>query len=141
MITYNEQDERDDDTAWSEDMTPEGSIPDDFETRDEYAGLTWQKEPPESPMTWEEAIEYCKNLRLDGYTDWRLPTITELKSLVDYTLLNPATKIPNTIPSLYWSSTTYAGTTYYAWYVDFYYGGDGSNYKNASYYVRAVRGG
>lgn len=39
MITYNEQCERwedDDDPDWSEDMTPEGSIPDDFETRTDF---------------------------------------------------------------------------------------------------------
>jgi hypothetical protein len=108
---------------------------------DTDTGLIWQIEPPEKAMTWKEAIDYCENLRLDGYTNWRLPTITELKSLVDYSRYNPATKMPNTSSSFYWSSTTGASNTPIAWGVDFYNGFDGYSNKSNSYYVRAVRGG
>jgi hypothetical protein len=63
---------------------------------------------------------------------------------VDYGRYNPSIDtvfFPNTVSSYYWSSTTYANYTGYAWLVNFAYG-YGSNYpKFGSYYVRAVRGG
>lgn len=32
-------------------------------------------------MTYAEAVEYCKNLKIGGYGDWRLPTVEELLKL------------------------------------------------------------
>ncbi len=34
-------------------------------------------------LTWEAANEYARQLRLGGYSDWRLPTIEELEPLYD----------------------------------------------------------
>jgi len=45
--------------------------------------LMWSKES-EDMMTWDDAMEYAKNLRLGGYDDWRLPTIEELKEVVSF---------------------------------------------------------
>ena len=33
-------------------------------------------------MDWDSAVSYCDNLDMIGYTDWRLPTIDELRTLV-----------------------------------------------------------
>jgi hypothetical protein len=107
---------------------------------DTLTGLIWQKEATEETMTWEKAQEYCENLSLNGYTDWRLPAVKELLSLVDYSRYNPATKMPNTSSSFYWSSTTYAYNTNLAWGVYFSNGNDSYDYKDNSNYVRAVRG-
>jgi len=49
---------------------------------DPDTGLFWQNPPIEEYLTeWESKI-YCSDLELDGHTDWRLPTISELRSLI-----------------------------------------------------------
>ncbi len=93
--------------------------------------------------TWDEANKQIASLNAKKYrgkSDWRLPTVEELISIVDYTHYNPATTVPDTVASGYWSSTTYASSTSNAWYVGFYYGYVGTNGKTGYNYVRAVRG-
>lgn len=50
---------------------------------DPSTGLMWPAKDSGKDMTWHQAEKYCRNLRLAGYSDWRLPTIDELASLVD----------------------------------------------------------
>ena len=88
-------------------------------------------------MSWEEALGLCVNL--EG--SWGLPSIEELLSLVDYTKFNPATELPGMLSSHYWSSTTYANNTDYAWYVYMYTGYVDTYVKTDTYYVWPVRGG
>ena len=40
-------------------------------------GAIWQKNRTDE-MNWHEAKEYCDNLTLAGYQNWRLPEIEEL---------------------------------------------------------------
>ena len=110
---------------------------------DEVTGLMWQKGTP-PPMNWGDSIKYCSKMTLVGYTDWRMPTIQELQSLVDYSRYNPAinTKyFPDAQSSFYWASTTNAYNTFIAWGVNFYYGYVNFGNKRLSYHVRTVRGG
>lgn len=37
----------------------------------------------EVQLSWEDAMEYCDNLKVDGYTNWRLPTRFELQFLIE----------------------------------------------------------
>jgi len=108
-------------------------------------GLVWQQAGPSTLMSWAQALAYCEGLNLGGYTDWRLPTIKELRRLADYSRVNPSidtTLFPNTFPTVYWSSTTYENSPNGAWGVDFYNGHDDSYDKDEiNRYVRAVRGG
>jgi len=110
---------------------------------DNVTGLMWQQEEGGS-TNWEHALTYCEDLSLAGYTDWRLPNIKELRSIVDDSLYNPAIDtnyFPDAHASHYWSSTTYASLSPGTWYIDFYRGTVHDGLKVYLYYVRAVRGG
>jgi len=50
---------------------------------DPDTGLTWTKSDNGTDVDWNQANAYCSNLRLGGYTDWRLPTIDELQGIYD----------------------------------------------------------
>ena len=112
---------------------------------DTNTGLMWQQATAPGVYTWQEALAYCDNLTLAGHSDWRLPTWKELQSIVDYSVRNPsigAAFSTNTEASDYWSSTTYASGSSYAWIVNFGNGNINKNNKgDDSYYVRAVRSG
>jgi hypothetical protein len=47
---------------------------------DSKTGLQWAPDPGQS-MTWDQATQYAQNLRLGGFSDWRLPTRAELREL------------------------------------------------------------
>ncbi len=104
--------------------------------------LSWQKSEP-GKMTWRVATDYCQDLSLNGRTDWRLPNVDELLTILDRSKKNPAadkSMFPDIHSSGYWSSATHASNIGNAWYV-YFGGGDVYNiYKSASIYVRCVRG-
>ena len=114
---------------------------------DGYTGLMWQQATSESEITWEEAILYCENLSLAGYTDWRLPNRNELQSLVDKqpeetSSAAISTSFPDTYALPYWTSTSHALVPGHAWAVSFAFGQmTPFNVKEHHNYVRAVRGG
>ena len=91
-----------------------------------------------------------------GHTDWRIPNVNELQSLVNYQNVSPAvsavfntgcvasctvTTCSCTQSGGYWSSTTAQGNLILAWTVVFNDGFVGENFKGDGRYVRAVRGG
>ena len=49
---------------------------------DSTSGLTWQNSNFSANISATEGATYCSNLVFDSYSDWRLPTISELRSLV-----------------------------------------------------------
>jgi hypothetical protein len=120
---------------------------------DNLTGLMWSKDAsPEAggsgveQVVWTTALSYCYNLTLGGYSDWRLPNVKELQSLIDFGVINPA--LPSEYPftevksSNYWSSTTLMTNKDYAWGVDLNNGVvHGSVAKSGACYVWPVRGG
>jgi len=72
----------DDDDSTSDDDTNTDDDDDSGETwTDSLSGLTWQVTPPSDLKQWDEAINYCTNLSLDG-GGWHLPTISEYRTLI-----------------------------------------------------------
>jgi hypothetical protein len=117
---------------------------------DTSTGLMWQQTASSNKMTWEDALAYCEALNLGGHIDWRLPTVKELISLIDYSRYNPAINtnyFPDTVASFFWSSTINANSTNNAWCINFYNGstsgawGLGFDGGGVGKSVRAVRGG
>lgn len=49
---------------------------------DAVNGLGWQVTPPAETYTWADSQTYCDDLVLGGNDDWRMPTISELRSLI-----------------------------------------------------------
>jgi hypothetical protein len=52
-------------------------------------GLMWQQDPGDK-MTYAEAVADADSFELAGYGDWRLPTIKELYSLIDFSGVDPS---------------------------------------------------
>ena len=111
--------------------------------RDTRTGLEWQAEPF-GPATWPKQMDAASKLNLGGHTDWRLPTIEELVTLIDFSRCNPASKFPGQRPEWFWSSSSRVAYTSYAWRVDFnvgYVDNDGKAYGGHARCVRAALAG
>jgi hypothetical protein len=109
---------------------------------DTVTGLMWQKAVAAGLFTQPKAVAFCPTLNLGTHSDWRLPTIIELVSIVDFGQSNPsinATVFPATPANYFWSSTLYAGTTTTVWTVHFNLGVVGGNAGDIMYGVRCVR--
>jgi len=98
-------------------------------------------------LTWQGAFQSAAQanvLNLSDYTDWRLPNIKELHSLVALHCVSPSINtsiFPNTMSSSYWSSSPYLSNIDDAssWDVYFYYGRISYNYRESGGFVRLVR--
>jgi hypothetical protein len=91
-----------------------------------------------------ERADASENQPFATYSDWRLPNIKELVSLVARDRHEPAinsTLFPNTPSASFWSSTPYAYDAYGAWGLYFNNGNDDYDLRDGNYYVRLVRGG
>jgi hypothetical protein len=109
---------------------------------DKGTGLMWQRETMESALSWQSALAHCESLSLNNHSDWRLPNIKELLSIVDFSINNPSIISEfDSMPAFYWSSTSHTKSTKNAWGVDFDFGSTGNKEKLLLHYVRAVRGG
>ncbi len=126
---------------------------------DNLTGLIWTKDTnapgpavcsPANRKTWQGALDYVTCLNANGYlgyTDWHLPNINELKSLLNAGQIDSGVWLEtqgfNNAPSgAYWSSTTYAGWPSFAWFVKLSDGlMDSASKSGNGYYVWAVRSG
>ncbi len=51
---------------------------------DRATGLMWMSKDSGKGMDWSDALKYAENQRYAGHSDWRLPNVKELQSIVDY---------------------------------------------------------
>ena len=112
--------------------------------RDAQSGLIWTRNTlPGGRRKWADAKKVAEECRAGGFIDWRLPTIQELLSIVDYERSEPSTDpMFECESSWYWTATPCASSpSVCAWGVCFgngYSFWDGQNYEG---FVRAVRPG
>lgn len=109
---------------------------DDGTVTDKATGLMWMKfdsgylkagKNKDGKLNWSQALEWAENLKYARYSDWRVPNVKELQSIVDYTR-SPATTNSAAIDPIfqatsfvaeggkrdfpcYWSNTTHASLT------------------------------
>lgn len=94
---------------------------------------------------WNEAIDACLALETGGFTDWRLPNVKELLSILDvYSPYQPFTNGPFNIPvtdNFLWTATTDSTGSSYAWAFDLYAGETWARPKSirSEYNALAVR--
>lgn len=111
---------------------------------DNATQLDWQQ-GYSSAITWQAALVYCADLTLATQSDWRLPNVKELSSLVSEDRIAPAidtTAFPGTPTYGYWSSSSYIEYSASAWVVFFhsgYVGPEGKVSFTDKYHARCVR--
>jgi hypothetical protein len=111
---------------------------------DDATGLMWMQADSGEGMDWESALAYAQEMNEAsylGYSDWRLPDVKELQSIVDYDYapdaqdpayagpaINPMFSVSEVTSEAgdldypyFWTSTSArfqaGGDYYYAWYV------------------------
>lgn len=114
--------------------------------RDNNTGLVWEQSPATNLESWFSARFACADKNVGGTRGWRLPSVAELASLNDPSL--PAPRVPTTVftgvqSAEYWSATTNAQDSTFAWVVNFANLVEGVTLikgKIGSFHVWCVRG-
>jgi hypothetical protein len=128
----------------------------DGSVKDLHTGLQWMRcslgqtwngttcNGSVTTQTWQGALIAAENHDFANQTDWRLPNIKELNSIVDSSCYNLSINqniFPSAVNSDYWSATHGSENVNYAWYVNFGNGVVDLNLKNDDFNVRLVRAG
>jgi len=108
---------------------------------DTVTGLTWQQTVEDTGRTEPLAETYCQTLHYGGFTSgWRLPSISELETLVDRSVHSPAIDtgaFPGIPLRNFWSSTPDAADSSKLWLISF--DSDGQSDTDSYDYGHATR--
>lgn len=113
--------------------------------RDKRTGLVWEQSPALDMSDWEMAQQRCSSSQAGGSTDWRVPTVQELATLVEPSSIE--VKLPtdhpfaNVEPGIYWSATERRENKAFASFVNFSSGRSATLEKYMPTFVWCVRGG
>ena len=114
---------------------------------DRETGLVWEQAPQTATATWWIARLVCTGKTTGGRKGWRLPSVHELASLIDPSVASPGPVLPvghpftNVLPADYWSASSIAETSTFAWLVGFDGGVVGDYNTTLPRQVWCVRGG
>jgi len=114
-------------------------------------GQAWEKDTctgTAGTYWFDAANALTGTVTFAGQSDWRLPSIRELLSIVERSVSHPAidtSVFPNAPSSYFWTGSPDAYnyryvTSTYVWVVNFYYGNADDDSRFSDYAVRLVRG-
>ena len=118
----------------------------DAAVRDDETGLVWERTLETTELSWTDARAACADKDVGGRKGWRLPSISELASLVDPSMTAGSTlplshPFTNVKTDVYWSATTLAGNSKSAWLVFFDTGKVTHAFKTITFHTWRFRGG
>ncbi|WP_455755680.1 Lcl C-terminal domain-containing protein [Sulfurimonas sp.] len=99
---------------------------------DNVTGLMWSKEVEDSKVSLEEATLKARRMNLAGYGDWRVPTVKELYSLIDFRGYTGFSRIRGNMNDAPSNAIPYINTDYF----DFKYGAKNERYIDAQWLSR-----
>jgi hypothetical protein len=109
---------------------------------DSSTRLVWEREPSPFHGTWMEAGPYCAEKRIGGASGWRVPTVDELKSLIEPEQHDPALPrghpFQNIKSAIYWTATPSERDDIVAWHVSFLSGEAATDQKSQTRRVWCV---
>ena len=98
-----------------------------------------------STYTFDQANALTGTTTFAGQSDWRMPNIRELQTVVDRSVYNTSidkVAFPNTSPwRFFWSASANSGLSSNAWGVSFGNGSAGNYDRSSAFPVRLVRAG
>lgn len=121
---------------------------------DNVNNLMWKKDNESYSMNWFDAKLICESDTTGGYSDWRLPTVVELVTFVDYSCAGVSINCTNQFVNIvfdatgweseiygYWSSTPVPTISGEVYYLDSYNGNlySDDKYSDNGNSVRCVR--
>ena len=105
--------------------------------------LLWQdsSDNKDLAVTYKQAQDYCAKLIISEYHDFRIPTLSELQTIIDYKNYKPAILNGfNYAPSeTFWTSTPFANDKEYVWSINFKKGDRSTRGKHYDRHIRCVQ--
>ena len=84
---------------------------------DRETGLVWQRAPSADIVDWFTALDFCRTFAAGGRAGWRLPSFSELSSLIDTAQVNPQLPPGNPFVGVFFRSSAMFGPSDFYWSV------------------------